>query len=112
MARDYYEVLGVERTASDDEIQKAYRKLARQYHPDRNPGDKASEAKFKEVAGAYEVLSDKEKREQYDQFGADGPSMGGGGPGGGFNFRGGGPNVDPDMAQRLFNQFFGGGAGG
>lgn len=112
MATDFYDTLGVKKTATDDEIQKAYRKLARQYHPDRNPGDKAAEAKFKEIQGAYDVLSDKEKRQQYDQFGAAGPQFGGG-PGG-FNFggAGGGPQMDPGMAEKIFRQFFGGGGGG
>lgn len=78
--RDYYEVLGVEKTASDDEIKKAYRKMAKKYHPDLNPDDKEAEAKFKEVGEAYEVLSDKQKRARYDQFGHAGvdPSYGGG----------------------------------
>jgi molecular chaperone DnaJ len=67
--RDYYEVLGIQRNASGDEIKKAYRKLALQYHPDRNPGDKAAEESFKEAAEAYEVLSDTEKRQLYDRFG-------------------------------------------
>ena len=76
--RDYYEVLGVDKKASEDEIKKAYRKIAIKYHPDRNPGDKTAEEKFKEAAEAYSVLSDKQKRQQYDQFGFDGPNMGGG----------------------------------
>jgi DnaJ-class molecular chaperone len=114
MPQDLYELLGVSRGASEDEIQKAYRKLARQFHPDRNPGDKAAEAKFKDIAGAYEILSDKQKRAQYDQFGsAGGPA--GGGPGG-FHFGGGGgpggftSNIDPETAQRLFGDLFGGGS--
>ncbi len=104
--RDYYEVLGVEKTASDEEIKKAYRKLAMKYHPDHNPGDKEAEAKFKEAGEAYAVLSDKEKRAQYDQFGhaafdqtAGGYSYGGGA--GGFGF---------DVGD-IFESFFGGGFG-
>lgn len=89
--RDYYEVLGVNKSASDDEIKKAYRKLAVKYHPDKNPGDKVAEEKFKEISEAHEVLSDKQKRARYDQFGHAGV---GGGPagnpfsGGNFNFNG------------------------
>src|SRR6266849_9699962 len=91
MARDYDETLGVKRNASESEIKSAYRKLARQYHPDRNPGDKQAEARFKEVQEAYDILSDKTKRGQYDRFGFVGPTSGfGGGPGGqgpgGFSF--------------------------
>ena len=69
MARDYYQILGVDKKASTSDIKKAFRKLARKYHPDLNPGDKASEAKFKEIQEAYAVLSDSKKRSQYDQFG-------------------------------------------
>ncbi len=69
MKRDFYEILGVSKTASQDEIKKAYRKVAMQFHPDRNPGDKAAEEKFKEAAEAYEILSDADKKAQYDRFG-------------------------------------------
>jgi DnaJ-class molecular chaperone len=120
MPRDYYDILGVKRDASEDEIKKAYRKLARQYHPDRNPGDKQAETKFKEVQDAYDVLSDKTKRANFDRFGTaePGPQFGGGraGPGGGSFRWGGGPGgfqqVDPAEAADLFNQIFGGGLGG
>lgn len=80
--RDYYEVLGVSKTASDSELKSAYRKLAKKYHPDVNPGDKEAEAKFKEATEAYSVLSDAEKRRQYDQFGHAAFEQGGGGAGG------------------------------
>ena len=104
--RDYYEVLGVDKNASEDEIKKAYRKLAIKYHPDKNPGDKDAEAKFKEAAEAYDVLHDPEKRKQYDQFGFDGPAgMGGSG---GF---GGGASMDMDDIFSMFGDIFGGHGG-
>ena len=83
--RDYYEILGVQKGASEDEIKKAYRSMAKKYHPDMNPGDKECEVKFKEVNEAYAVLSDSEKRSKYDRFGHDAfdPTAGGGGYGGG-----------------------------
>jgi DnaJ-class molecular chaperone len=118
MPRDYYEVLGVDRKASETELKKAYRKLARQYHPDRNPGDKQAEQKFKEIQGAYDVLGDKTKREQYDRFGFVGPNGEGGGPfgGGAGGPFGGGPTAgggfdQADLAS-LFRQFGGGGGAG
>ena len=84
--RDYYEVLGIQKGASDADIKKAYRREAKKYHPDLHPGDKAAEAKFKEVNEAYEVLSDSEKKARYDQFGHAGvdPNLGAGGVGAGF----------------------------
>ncbi|MDO4338621.1 MAG: DnaJ domain-containing protein, partial [Eubacteriales bacterium] len=82
--RDYYEVLGVSKNADDAELKKAYRKLAKKYHPDVNPGDKDAEAKFKEATEAYTILSDADKRRQYDQFGHAAFENGGGGGAGGF----------------------------
>jgi len=105
--RDYYEVLGLQKTATDDEIKKAFRQLAKKYHPDMHPGDKECEAKFKEINEAYEVLSDPQKRQSYDQFGFDGPQGGFGGQGfGGQGFGGFGGFGD------IFDTFFGGGGGG
>jgi curved DNA-binding protein len=114
MPRDPYEVLSVGRGASADEIKKAYRKLARENHPDRNPGDKQAEARFKEVQDAYEILSNKEKREQFDQFGFAGPHPGAGAGQGGFHWGGGGfpgggnVNIDPAEAQEIFSRIFDG----
>ena len=102
MAADYYQILGVERGASQDEIKKAYRKLAVKYHPDKNPGDKAAEEKFKEISQAYEVLSNPEERSRYDQFGHDAYT----------NAGHGGGAYDSRRAQDIFSQFFGGGFGG
>ena len=106
--RDLYEVLGLQKGASDDEIKKAYRKLAKKYHPDLNPGDKEAEKKMKEVNGAYEVLSDAEKKARYDQYGFAGidPNYAGGAGGGGF-----GSFQDFDLGD-IFGSMFGGGFGG
>lgn len=103
--RDYYEVLGVSNSASDEELKKAFRKLAKQYHPDLHPNDKECEAKFKEVNEAYEILSDKEKRARYDQFGFAGvdPNYGAGQAGGGFGGFGGFDDLGD-----IFESFFGG----
>jgi len=108
MKRDYYEILGVTKTSSADEIKKAYRKVAMQFHPDRNPGDKAAEEKFKEAAEAYEVLSDSDKRAQYDRFGHAGV-------GNGRGFGSGNVNMDDIFSQfgdifgdDIFGSFFGG----
>jgi molecular chaperone DnaJ len=110
--RDYYEILGVTKTATTDEIKKAYRKVAMQYHPDRNPGDKAAEEKFKEAAEAYEVLSDADKKAQYDRYGHAGVS----GQGRGGYSGGGGMNMEDIFSQfgdvfgeDLFGNLFGGG---
>jgi curved DNA-binding protein len=117
MPRDYYEILGVSKTVSDEELKKAYRSLARKYHPDRNPGDKQAETRFKEIQDAYDVLSDKNKRAQYDQFGFAGPQLGGGGGPGGATFHWGGgfpgaEGIDPSQAEDIISQLFGGMGGG
>lgn len=106
--RDFYEVLGIQKGASEDEIKKAYRKMAKKYHPDLNPGDAEAEAKFKEINEAYEVLSDPDKKARYDQYGHAGvdPNFGAGGFGGGF---GGGDFGD---IGDIFSSIFGGGFGG
>jgi molecular chaperone DnaJ len=113
MKRDYYDILGVNKSASADEIKKSYRKVAMQFHPDRNPGDKSAEEKFKEAAEAYEVLSDGDKRAQYDRYGHAAVNNGRGG------FNGGGMNMDDIFSQfgdvfgdDLFGSFFGGRRGG
>jgi molecular chaperone DnaJ len=110
--RDYYEILSISKTASADEIKKAYRKVAMQYHPDRNPGDKTAEEKFKEAAEAYEILSDQDKRAQYDRYGHAGVS------GNGRGFHPGGMNMEDIFSQfgdifgeDIFGSFFGGGGG-
>lgn len=103
--KDYYEVLGVERTASEEELKKAYRKMALKFHPDRNPGDKAAEEQFKVVNEAYSVLADAEKRKSYDLFGHAGPAGGAGG----FDFNQGGFS---DIFGDIFEEFFGASAGG
>ena len=104
--RDFYEVLGVSRESSDGEIKKAFRRLAREYHPDRNSGDAEAEEKFKEIANAYKVLSDPEQRARYDRFGPDG--LGGGGGPGGFQGFSGADDIFSAFGD-LFSDFFGGG---
>src|SRR5687768_3146783 len=110
--RDYYEILGVNKSASADEIKKAYRKVAMQHHPDRNPGDKSAEEKFKEAAEAYEILSDNDKKAQYDRYGHAGVT------GNGRGYSGGGMNMEDIFSQfgdifgeDIFGSFFGGQGG-
>ncbi|MBQ9354631.1 MAG: DnaJ domain-containing protein, partial [Clostridia bacterium] len=112
--RDYYEVLGVDKSVNDDDLKKAYRKAAKKYHPDLHPGDKEAEKKFKEVNEAYEVLSDKEKRARYDQFGHAGvdPNFGAGAGGGSYGGSGFGGFGDFGDLGDIFGSFFGGGFGG
>lgn len=111
--RDYYEVLGVQKSATPDEIKKAYRQLAKKYHPDLNPDNKEAEEKFKEVNEAYEILSDSDKKEKYDRFGFAGvdPSYGAGQGGFGGGFGGFGDGMEFDLGD-LFGSFFGGFGGG
>ena len=106
--RDYYEVLGLQKGASEDEIKKAFRKMAMKYHPDKNPGNKEAEEKFKEVNEAYSVLSDPDKKSKYDRFGHAGvdPSYGGGATGGGYT-----TNIDFGDLGDIFGSFFGGAGG-
>ena len=107
---DYYKLLGVEKDVSGKDLKKAYRRVAMKHHPDRNPGDKAAEEKFKEVAEAYEVLSDEQKRATYDQYGHAGLE-GGAGMGGGHGHGGGGFGSFSDIFGDVFGEQFGGGGG-
>ena len=115
MSKDFYSTLGVSKSATEEEIKKAYKKLAFKYHPDRNKGDKKAEDKFKKINEAYQVLGDSEKRTQYDTFGSaafEGGGAGGGFPGGGFpggGFPGGGINLEDILEGSAFEDFFGGG---
>src|SRR5687767_10105072 len=123
--KDYYEILGVKKTATDDELKKAYRALAKKFHPDKNKGNKEAENKFKEISEAYAVLSDKDKREQYDRLGREAFGPGGANPFAGFDFSqfmgggarggrrtgGGGRKTTIDFTD-IFGDLFGGGGGG
>ncbi|MEB3322636.1 MAG: DnaJ domain-containing protein, partial [Synechococcaceae cyanobacterium] len=111
--RDYFKVLGVDRSADADTVKRAFRKLARQYHPDVNPGDASAEARFKEISEAYEVLSDPEKRRRYEQFGQYWSQVGSGGPGaGGFDVDFGRYGNFDDFINDLLGRFGGGGGFG
>ena len=113
MAKDYYETLGVTNSSTDDEIKKAYRKLAMKYHPDKNPGDKKAEAKFREATEAYEVLLDSQKRAAYDRYGhaafTQQQQQGGGGGGGHPGFSGGFGGSFADIIDEMFGGSFSGG---
>ncbi len=109
--RDYYEILGVGKSSNADEIKKAYRKVAMQYHPDRNPGDKGAEDKFKEAAEAYEILSDQDRRSQYDRFGHAGVRGNGRGPQGAPNMEDIFSQFGDIFGEDIFGSFFGGGGG-
>ncbi|MCB9990998.1 MAG: molecular chaperone DnaJ [Rhodospirillales bacterium] len=110
MSKDYYSILGVNRQASSDDIKKAYRQLAKQYHPDRNQGDSSAEQKFKEINEAYDILKDDQKRAAYDQFGS--AAFEGGGPGGPGGFSGAGfGSAFSDIFEDMFGDFMGGGSG-
>jgi molecular chaperone DnaJ len=109
--RDFYEILGVSKSASADEIKKAYRKVAMQFHPDRNPGDASAEEKFKEAAEAYEILSDADKKAKYDRYGhaAFGPGTGGGAHPGGMDMNDIFSQFGDIFGDDVFGSFFGGG---
>lgn len=108
--KDYYQILGVNRSSTDDEIKKAYRKLAMQHHPDKNPGNKKAEEKFKEISGAYDILSDPKKKKNYDQFGSeDGSPFSSQNSGGNPFGRRQSTNINPDSFSDLFGDIFGGG---
>src|SRR5215216_7071611 len=110
--KDFYEILGVGKSASAEEIKKSYRKVAMQYHPDRNPGDKSAEERFKEAAEAYEILSDQDKRAQYDRYGHAGVSSNGrGGHPGGMNMEDIFSQFGDIFGEDIFGSFFGGGGG-